>query len=105
MKSLAFAVIAAALATPLASFAQQADTQVSRAQVRAELVQLENAGYKPGTNDTFYPQNIQAAQARASEQHIAQAQPESYGSSRSGSAQSGRATRTVVDAQGVFFGQ
>ncbi|OUL80970.1 DUF4148 domain-containing protein, partial [Paraburkholderia hospita] len=51
MKSLIQAVvIAAALAAPLAAFAQS-NQPITRAQVRAQLVQLEKAGYHPGDGD------------------------------------------------------
>ena len=51
MKSLIQAVaLAAVLAVPAVSFAQS-DAPVTRAQVRAELVQLEKAGYNPGNAD------------------------------------------------------
>jgi uncharacterized protein DUF4148 len=65
MKSLIQAVVvAAALAAPVAVFAQS-NAPVTRAQVRAELVQLENAGYRPGDGDhTTYPAQIQAAEAK-----------------------------------------
>ncbi|MBN3758851.1 DUF4148 domain-containing protein [Paraburkholderia sp. Tr-20389] len=65
MKSLIKAVaVAAVLAVPVMSFAQSSQP-VTRAQVRAELVQLEKAGYVPSnSNDTQYPANIQAAQAK-----------------------------------------
>lgn len=51
-----------------ASFAQSVDTSQqpkTRAEVRAELVRLEQAGYNPAeSNADDYPQNIQAAEAR-----------------------------------------
>jgi uncharacterized membrane protein len=51
MKSLIqAAVVAAALAAPVAVFAQS-NQPVTRAQVRAELVQLEKTGYHPGVGD------------------------------------------------------
>jgi Ni/Co efflux regulator RcnB len=56
-------VVAAVLAAPVASFAQS-NAPVTRAQVRAELVQLEKAGYNPNANDANYPANLQAAEAR-----------------------------------------
>jgi hypothetical protein len=69
MKSLIQAVVvAAALVAPVASFAQQSNAPVTRAQVRAELVQLEKAGYHPGVSDPYYPANIQTAEARVAEQ-------------------------------------
>lgn len=86
MKSLIFAVAAtSAFAVSLAAFAQS-DTQtpVTRAQVRAELQQLEQAGYNPSTGeDINYPQDIQAAEARVSQSSTA------YGGVKSGSSASG----------------
>ena len=65
MKSLIQAVaVATALIVPVASFAQS-NGPVTRAQVRAELVQLEKAGYRVGDGDNaHYPEAIQAAQAK-----------------------------------------
>ena len=65
MKSLIQAVVvAAALAAPVAAFAQS-NQPVTRAQVRAELVQLEQTGSRPGQGDrTTYPAQIQAAEAK-----------------------------------------
>ena len=40
--------VATALAFPIASHAQETASPVTRAQVRAELVQIEKAGYLPG---------------------------------------------------------
>ncbi|AQQ34815.1 TPA: DUF4148 domain-containing protein [Burkholderia cenocepacia] len=62
MKSLVSAVAAAVALS--ASFGAFAQSTVTRAQVREELVQLENAGYKPGQSSPHYPADIQAAQAR-----------------------------------------
>jgi hypothetical protein len=108
MKSLISAVaIAATLVAPAFAFAQQADTQLSRAQVRAELVQLERAGYNPNTNDVAYPSNIQAAQQRVSTQTLAQAPTQSsdYGSVTSGTSNSGRTSAAQPRAFGTYFGQ
>lgn len=72
-----FAVVAATvLASPVfAADIQQADTQsggLTRAQVRAELVELENVGYHVGDGDsTNYPEEIQAAEAKVAAQHLA----------------------------------
>ncbi|MGF6724542.1 hypothetical protein P3T43_003910 [Paraburkholderia sp. GAS41] len=70
MKSLIQAVaLAAALAAPIASFAQS-NEPLTRAQVRAELVQLEQAGYNPTRGaDPYYPADIQAAEARVAAQN------------------------------------
>ena len=65
MKTLACLVLAsAALASPVVSFAQST-APVTREQVRAELLRLEQAGYHPGDGDhTTYPAQIQAAEAK-----------------------------------------
>jgi hypothetical protein len=66
MKSLIQAVfVAAVFAASAASFAQSTPP-VTRTQVRAELVQLEKAGYSPHRGDLYYPADIQAAEARVS---------------------------------------
>jgi hypothetical protein len=95
MKSLIQAVvIATALGAPIASFAQS-NAPVTRAQVRAELAQLAKAGYHAGDGDsTRYPADIQAAQARVAAQNSTAS---GYGSSTSGSSDSGRARVSAAD--------
>jgi hypothetical protein len=100
MKSLIRAVaIAAVLAAPVASFAQS-NRPVTRAQVRAELVQLEQAGYNPSHGrDPYYPSDIQAAQARVAAQNGATpADTTSYGPSASGTSQTGQRTEVTVSS-------
>jgi hypothetical protein len=89
MKSLIEAAVIAALITaPLAAFAESSQP-VTRAQVRAELVQLEKAGYNPATADNYnYPADIQAAEARVAAQNNV-AQTSGYGSAANGSSQAG----------------
>ncbi|AET89295.1 membrane protein [Burkholderia sp. SFA1] len=107
MKTLISAVVvAAALAAPALSFAQS-DAPLTRAQVRADLVQLEKAGYNPNISDPSYPSNIQAAEARVSAQTVAQApvQSSDYGSVANGSSQSGRTIGAQPRALNTYFGQ
>jgi len=84
-------LVAAVLAAPVAAFAQQSNAPVTRAQVRAELVQLEKAGYNPAKRDnTTYPGDIQAAEARIAAQYDAgPAATTGVGGVASGTAQSG----------------
>jgi len=63
MKALKLLALAALAAAPVLSFAQS-NEPVTRAEVRAELVQLQQAGYNPSADETQYPSNIQAALAR-----------------------------------------
>jgi hypothetical protein len=62
--SLVAAVVAAALAIPAVSFAQSNEA-LTRAQVRADLAQTEQAGYNPARmNPRTYTSDIQTAEAR-----------------------------------------
>jgi hypothetical protein len=86
MKSLLEAlVIAALISAPLAAFAQS-EQPLTRAQVRAELVQVEKAGYNP-SDWMHYPENIQAAEARVAAEK--QVNATGYGSGSNGSSQAG----------------
>jgi Domain of unknown function (DUF4148) len=60
--------------------------RLARSQVRAELVQLEKAGYNPTSDETQYPKNIQAAESRVSAQDE---EASSYGGVAGGSSASG----------------
>ncbi|BAN27421.1 DUF4148 domain-containing protein [Caballeronia insecticola] len=77
------ALVATALVVPVASFAQ---SQITRAQVRAELAQLESVGYHVGDGDqAHYPQAIQAAEAKLAARNGETA----YGGAASGTTQAG----------------
>lgn len=106
MKSLIQAVVVAAvLAAPVAAFAQS-NQPATRAQVNAELAQLEKSGYNPAASETNYPAGIQAAEARVAAQNGA---TDSVGGMPSGSSASG--TRMAAHAAGndgmqpIYFGQ
>jgi len=104
MKTLISAVVvAAALVAPVASFAQS-NQPVTRAEVRAQLVQLEKAGYVPGGDRTNYPENLQAAQARfAAQNGTALAANSGYGAPTAGTSQAG-APVVGKDRNSVYFG-
>ncbi|SOF01819.1 protein of unknown function [Burkholderia sp. OK233] len=73
MKSLIRSIITVvALTAPMIAFAQQSTAPVTRAQVRADLVRLERAGYDPARrDDATYPADIQAAEARVAANKVA----------------------------------
>lgn len=101
MKLVQSLIVAAVLAVPAVSFAQS-NQPVTRAQVRAELIQLEKAGYNPAGDQTQYPKNIEAAQARVNAENGISAS--SYGSSTSGtSASSSRAAEPEVIGLGSTY--
>jgi hypothetical protein len=102
MKNLIAAALAATvLAAPALSFAQAEQQPVTRAQVRAELVQLEKAGYRPGLSSPYYPADLQAAQARVAQENGA-AEATAYGASTSGTTQAGTRAPNIKP---VYFGQ
>jgi len=116
MKSLIQAVaIAAILAAPVAAFAQAAGTNqqpLTRAEVKNQLIQLEQAGYNPSdSNDLNYPADIQAAEQRVQAENppVAQqpvADTTGYGPSTNGSSASGtmQTMQPVARNQQVYFG-
>jgi hypothetical protein len=101
-------VLASAVAVPAVSFAQQSNGPVTRAQVRAELVQVEKAGWRPAMgmgNSPDYPAGIQAAEAKVAAQNEVTA---SYGGAAGGMSASGAPTAARSEATGntksIYFG-
>ncbi|WP_027213460.1 DUF4148 domain-containing protein [Burkholderia sp. WSM2232] len=79
-----------ALAAPVASFAQS-EQPLTRAEVKAQLKQIQQAGYNPAIAvDANYPADIQAAEARVAAQNaMAQSETTGYGSTATGTSQAG----------------
>jgi hypothetical protein len=107
------ALAAGALTAPVLSFAQS-NAPVTRAEVRADLVRLEQAGYNPSVaNDADYPASIQAAEAKVAAQDASQTTQSSYGGvAQNGTASSGMRKAMPTDSScvgpvsfcNVFFG-
>lgn len=92
--------VAVAVVMPVASFAQS-DGPVTRAQVRAELVQLEKAGYRVGDGDqAHYPDAIQAAEAKVAAQQVAA--NGGYGTAAGGSSDAGRPAVPKADWSAMY---
>jgi len=71
MKLVQSLIVAAVLAVPAVSSFAQSNQPVTRAEVKAQLVQLEKAGYNPTGDQTQYPANIQAAEKRVNSGNVA----------------------------------
>ncbi|SDG18043.1 DUF4148 domain-containing protein [Paraburkholderia phenazinium] len=106
------ALAAATLGAPVLSFAQS-NTPLTRAEVRADLARVEQAGYAPGASDINYPADIQAAEARIAAQNDQQLTNEAVGGvAQNGGTASGTASHTAmrsgcvgpVSFCNVFFG-
>jgi hypothetical protein len=97
-----FALAAGALTAPVLSFAQS-NAPVTRAEVRADLVRLEQAGYHPSlAEDANYPASIQAAEAKVAAQNAPQTTQSSYGGvTQNGSSSSGMRTHASTDSSCV----
>jgi hypothetical protein len=109
MKSFIQAAVTAALMyAPVAAFAQS-NAPVTRAQVKTDLVQLEQAGYAPGRDQPDYPTGLQAAQARVQAQSgnsgsDSRSDSSGYGGSASHASQSGVRMAQPGDRSSIYFG-
>ncbi|ASW02289.1 DUF4148 domain-containing protein [Paraburkholderia aromaticivorans] len=73
------ALAASALSAPMFAFAQS-NAPVTRAEVRSDLVRIEQAGYNPAQrDDANYPADIQAAEAKVAAQTSQQQATQGYG--------------------------
>ncbi|MCA3780927.1 MAG: DUF4148 domain-containing protein [Burkholderia sp.] len=103
MKTLISSTLAALiLSAPALSFAQQADHQLTRAEVKAEMARLAAVGYTPALDHNRYPDAILAAEKRVRENAVAQGTPGTapaadktgFGNEARTTGASGRATMT-----------
>jgi hypothetical protein len=100
------ALVAATLSAPLLSFAQS-NAPLTRAEVHADLIRVEQAGYTPGANDINYPADIQAAEAKIAAQNDQQLTNHAVGGvTQNGSTASGAASHTATHLSfcNVYFG-
>ncbi|WP_446902859.1 DUF4148 domain-containing protein [Burkholderia sp. YIM B11467] len=107
MKTQLIAALLVAVSASAAAPAFANESTVSRAQVRAELVQLEQAGYRPGrANDPHYPDDLQAALTRvhANDAVAADAAASGYGRDAVAATQSGSRPATRVAERSIYFG-
>jgi hypothetical protein len=91
VRSLVAAAVVVAAAVPAVSFAQ--DHTITRAEVRAELVQLQQAGYNAASDNNQYPTNLQAALSRIAASQNANA---AYGGSAKASESGAPATASPM---------
>ncbi|WNC91744.1 DUF4148 domain-containing protein [Paraburkholderia sp. FT54] len=106
MKTLVCLTLAvSALASPALSFAQLAPSPVTRAQVRAGLVRLEQAGYTPGADNASYPVDIQAAEANIAAQDSQQLASGSVGGTAQGGSTQAGASVHAAPVRFVYAGR
>jgi hypothetical protein len=82
-------IIFTALTSPLVCFAQS-NAPVTRAEVRADLVKVEKAGYDPSVaNDIHYPEDIEAAEAKIAAQDNRKMASDAVGGTTTGTSAAG----------------
>ncbi|WP_028217041.1 DUF4148 domain-containing protein [Paraburkholderia oxyphila] len=100
-------LLTAATALPVTVFAQ---SSVTRAQVRTELVELQQSGYRGTTSDATYPSELLAAEQRVATRNVSHAggrADSGYGAPMSGSTSSGSRPPPASEIPGlrpVYFG-
>ncbi|WP_175819804.1 DUF4148 domain-containing protein [Burkholderia sp. BCC0419] len=107
MKVQSFAALLVAVSAAVAAPAFANESTVTRAQVRAELAQLQQAGYPLNrATDATYPNDLQAAltQIHAGDAVAANAAASGYGSDGDTATQSGRRHAVSVAERSVYFG-
>ncbi|WP_322083088.1 DUF4148 domain-containing protein [Burkholderia sp. BCC1972] len=107
MKTRLIAALLVAVSAAVAAPAFASETTVTRAQVRAELAALQQAGYLPNRpNDPNYPANIQAALSRIHDSGAvaADAQAAGYGSDAGSATQSGSRNEVRTAERSIYFG-
>ncbi len=102
MKTIATAI---ALLVPVMSWAQSTNEPLTRAQVRAQLIQLEKAGYNPAQRDNAtYPTRLQAAEARVAAQNdMGGTTATGIGGTMSGSSASGHSVTVTPSPSNALF--
>lgn len=103
MKTRLIAALLVAASAAVAAPAFANPSTVTRAQVRAELVQLEKTGYAVNrASDATYPDSLQAA---LSQLHADDAiAGTAYGSDGNAATQSGRRAAVRVAERSIYFG-
>ncbi|VWD21284.1 membrane protein [Burkholderia lata] len=107
MNTRLIATLLVAVSASVAAPAFSSESTVTRAQVRAELAQLQQAGYPLNrATDATYPDDLQAAltQVHAADAVAGNEQASGYGSNGDTATQSGRRHAVSVADRSVYFG-
>ncbi|WP_028205851.1 DUF4148 domain-containing protein [Paraburkholderia nodosa] len=106
-------LVACALAAPAAAFAQTANpanAPLTRAQVIADLVRVEQAGYRPVAKDVNYPDDIQHAEAIVAQEQAQKTQQAAPGNTAvggvamTGSSDAGAPVMASVGGRSIYAG-
>ena len=107
MKTQLIAALLVAVSATVAAPVFASESTVTRAQVRAELAALQQAGYQPNRpNDPNYPDNIQAALKRIRDDGAVAADTKTagYGNDAGGAPHYARRTTLRTAERSIYFG-
>ncbi|MGU7812871.1 DUF4148 domain-containing protein [Burkholderia sp. AW49-1] len=107
MKTQLIAALLVAVSASVAAPAFATESTVTRAQVRAELAALQQAGYLPNRpNDPNYPDNLQAAlkRVRDNDATAADTRTAGYGNNADAATQSGSRIAIRTAERSIYFG-
>lgn len=107
MKTQLIAALLVAVSAAVVAPANANESTVTRAQVRAELAALQQAGYLPNRpNDPNYPDNLQAALRRIRDNGAgaADTMAPGYGNDADGATQSGSRGVVRTAERSIYFG-
>ncbi|WP_376698097.1 DUF4148 domain-containing protein [Burkholderia cepacia] len=88
---------------PMFASAGQSSGALTRAEVRAQLVQIEQAGYNPARKDIHYPRSIQQAEARIRSSESRHADASGYGPAQPSGSDSGAAVQSHAPARSLYL--
>ncbi|EON14546.1 MULTISPECIES: DUF4148 domain-containing protein [Pandoraea] len=108
MKAIVSALlVSCALAAPFSAFAQSTgnnDASLSRAQVQADLVRVEQAGYQPSGSQANYPANLERAEAIVAKQDGSASLINTSGTVAMTGVSTGNQPVSHASRQSVYFG-
>ncbi|MEB4634290.1 DUF4148 domain-containing protein [Burkholderia contaminans] len=94
----------AAVIVPTIASAAQSGNGLTRAEVRAQIARLEQAGYNPARKDVNYPRLIQQAEARVqSSEATRRVDASGYGSAQPEGSGSGPAVHSHASARSLYL--
>ncbi|VVE53820.1 hypothetical protein PCA20602_04896 [Pandoraea capi] len=106
MKAIVSALlVSCAIAAPFSAFAQSNNNApLTRAQVRADLIRYENAGYRPLGSELNYPANIERASAIIAQQDAQAGVANVVSTAVSSGVSTGDQAATGTGSSSLYFG-
>ncbi|BET11203.1 DUF4148 domain-containing protein [Pandoraea sputorum] len=108
MKAIVSALlVSCAIAAPFSAFAQSTgntNAPLTRAQVRADLIRYESAGYRPTGSELNYPANIERVSAIVAQRDAHAGVANVKGGAGASGVSTGNQPVTDADGNSLYFG-